>query len=218
LIRSRTAPADWIADSDFLLRAHALAARAHDGQRRATDQAPLIEHAVEVGYLLHATGFEERLVAAGLLHDAIERGRLTRDELRDEMDDQVCGLVLALTEDATIDSFEERKEALRDQVRTAGPGVVTIFAADKVSAVRGLASALDRSDESLEARLGTTVEGMTRHYEDCLRTIEIVDPDCPFIPALRAELAPLTMLSPSRPAYPRFREPLRGPGWAPVPD
>ena len=74
---------------------------------------------MEVGELLHGAGFDERLVAAGLLHDAVERGQLSEADLRAEMDAEICALVMALTEDATIESFERRKEALREQVRGA---------------------------------------------------------------------------------------------------
>ena len=42
-----------------------------------------------------AAGFDERLVAAGLLHDAVERGQSSEAELRTEMDDDICALVMA---------------------------------------------------------------------------------------------------------------------------
>ncbi len=181
----------WVAESELLVRAHALAAEAHGDQRRATDGTPFLEHVTEVGGLLQAAGFDERLVAAGLLHDAVERGTLAEDKLRTEMDDDVCALVLALTEDATIESFGNRKEALREQVGAAGARAVTIFAADKLSDIRGLARGVDRFGDSIEARIGTTVEAMTRHYEESVTTIESTEPDCVFVPALRAELKAL---------------------------
>jgi guanosine-3',5'-bis(diphosphate) 3'-pyrophosphohydrolase len=87
----------------LLVRAHALATDAHGGQRRPTDLAPFIERVMEVGDLLQAAGFDERLVAAGLLHHAVERGKLTEGKLRAEMDEDVCVLVLALTQDATVE-------------------------------------------------------------------------------------------------------------------
>ena len=143
---------------------------------------------MEVGELLHAAGFDERLVAAGLLHDAVERGQSSEADLRAEMDDDICALVMALTEDATIEPFDRRKEALREQVRGSGTRAVTIFAADKLSDIRGLARGVVRSEDAIEARMGTSVEAMTRHYEDSVRTIETTHPSCHFIPELRAEL------------------------------
>ena len=92
----------------------------------ATDRTLFIEHVVEVGDLLHAAGLDERLVAAGLLHDAVERGDLSQRRLRAQMDEDICGLVMALTEDAAVEPFGRRKEALREQVRSAGTRAVTI--------------------------------------------------------------------------------------------
>jgi (p)ppGpp synthase/HD superfamily hydrolase len=178
----------WIADSALLAKAHALAAEAHGDQRRATDRALFLEHVVEVGALLHEAGFDDDLVAAGLLHDAVERGTLGSDRLRDEMDDEISSLVLALTEDATISSFPERKEALRDQVRTAGPRAITIFAADKLSDIRGLRRGIDRHRDSIEARMGTTVDGMAAHYRESVDMIEAHEPRLAFTAELRVEL------------------------------
>jgi hypothetical protein len=181
----------WMADSDLLIRAHALAADAHGDERRATDCAPFLDHVTEVARLLHEAGFDEHLVAAGLLHDAVERGTLSEADLRDAMDDEISDLVLALTEDATIDSFADRKEALREQVKAAGAPAVTIFAADKLSDIRGLARGVERSDDSIEDRMGTTVGGMAGHYEESVAMIEDGAPGSPFIPVLRSALEDL---------------------------
>jgi (p)ppGpp synthase/HD superfamily hydrolase len=186
---------DWIARSELLSSAHALAAEAHRDQRRATDEAPFLDHVVEVGGLLHEAGFDERIVAAGVLHDAVERGTLSETGLREAMDDEICALVLALTEDATIDSFAERKAALREQVRAAGGRAVTIFAADKLSDVRGLRRGIDHHSGSIEARMGTSVEGMAGHYRESLAMIEESEPDSEFLAALRAELERLATIA-----------------------
>src|SRR5919197_2387554 len=125
------APPSWIAESRVLEHAYRLAASAHAGQHRPTDGTPFLDHAVEVATLLDQAGFDEELVTAGLLHDAVERGTLTEERLRIEMDDAVSFLVLSLTEDSSIESFSERKPALGEQVRASGSRAVTIFAADK---------------------------------------------------------------------------------------
>ena len=156
---------------------------------------------VEVGRLLHDAGFDQSIVAAGLLHDAVERGTLSEARLRDEMDDEISTLVLALTEDASIASFADRKHALRDQVRGAGSEAITIFAADKLSDIRGLRRGIDGHRDSIEARMGTTVEGMAGHYRESVAMIEESDPDQEFAVALREELEALSSLAvPAGPA------------------
>ncbi len=185
-----SAPA-WIADSQLLSRAYHLAASAHASQHRATDGAPFLDHVVEVATLLHEAGFDEELVTAGLLHDAVERGTLTAERLRREMGDAVSLLVLSLTEDSSIESFVERKAALREQVRVSGPRAITIFAADKLSDINGLRRGIDRFGDQIEARMGTTVEGMASHYRESVEMIEADRPRSTFVPELHTQLQEL---------------------------
>jgi (p)ppGpp synthase/HD superfamily hydrolase len=181
------APA-WVAGSALLRSAHSLAAEAHGDQRRATDGAPFLAHVVEVGELLQEAGFDENLVAAGLLHDSVERGTLSSSRLREAMNDTISSLVLALTEDASIASFEDRKQALRDQVRDAGSQAITIFAADKLSDIRGLRRGIAKFRGGIEARMGTSISGMARHYRESVAMIEESEPDSAFVMTLEAEL------------------------------
>lgn len=179
----------WIAESALLARAYALARAAHGTQRRPVDDRPFLDHATEVAGFLNEAGFDEALVAGGLLHDAVERGALGAEELRREMDEQVSSLVLALTEDAAIESFEERKAALRRQVRAAGGRALTVFAADKLSDIVGLRRGIRESDHrSVEARIGTSVGSVAAHYRESVKLIEAERPESAFLPALHAQI------------------------------
>ena len=184
-------PHPWIAESQVLACAYRLAASAHASQHRATDGAPFLDHVVEVATLLNEAGLDEELVTAGLLHDAVERGTLTEEGLRGEMGDAVSSLVLSLTEDASIESFDERKAALREQVRLAGTRAITIFAADKLSDINGLRRGIDRFGDEIETRMGTTIEGMASHYRESVEMIEANGPRSAFVPALHAQLEEL---------------------------
>ena len=179
---------EWISDSSLLTRAYALAEWAHGSQRRATDGRPFLDHVTEVGTLLHHAGFDEEVVASGLLHDAVERGTLTEDELRAEMGDEIAAVVLSLTEDATIESFADRKSALRKQVAAVGGRALTVFAADKFSDILGLRRGIETFGDSVEERMGTSVANMARHYRDSVEMIESGGAGSVFLPALLAEI------------------------------
>ena len=71
-----------------------------------------------------------------------------------------------------------------------------IFAADKLSDIRGLRRGIDRFSDSLEARIGTTVDGMAGHYRESVEMIEASHPDSTFVPTLLAELAELRQARP----------------------
>lgn len=141
--------------------------------------------------MLHRLEFDEELVAVGLLHDSVERGSLSEPELRDEMGDSIAWLVMVLSENPTIESFEERKAALRAQVAAAGMRSITVFAADKLSDIAGLRRGIDVSREAAEARMGTSVGSMADHYRDSVQMIAAVRPGSAFLSALRLELGRL---------------------------
>lgn len=179
---------EWISASDYLSDAFHLAARAHGSERRPSDGRLFLEHVSEVAGLLHRLEFDEELVAVGLLHDSVERGALGEPELRDEMGDSIAWLVMVLSEDPTIESFEARKAALRAQVATAGVRAVTVFAADKLSDIAGLRRGIEASPEAAEERMGTSIASMADHYRDSVRMIADVRPGSAFLSALRLEL------------------------------
>jgi hypothetical protein len=182
-----------------LERAYSLAESAHRSQSRPTDGRPFLDHAVEVATFLHEAAFDDELVAVGLLHDTVERGTLTEEELYVQMGDEIGTLVMTLSEDPTIESFEERKAALRDQVRAGGGLAVTVFAADKLSDIVGLRRGVQRyGDNVIQQRMGTTVGGMAGHYRESVELIESVRPGSAFLPALRVQLDRLAVEAPAQ--------------------
>jgi hypothetical protein len=192
------APPDWITESQLLERAYSLAESAHRSQTRPTDGRPFLTHAVEVATFLHDAAFDDELVAVGLLHDAVERGSLDEEELYAQMGDGIGSLVMTLSEDPTIDSFEERKAALRNQVRAGGGLAITVFAADKLSDIVGLRRGIQRyGDDVVQKRMGTTVTGMAGHYRESVELIESVRPGSAFLPALRVQLDRLAVEAPA---------------------
>jgi (p)ppGpp synthase/HD superfamily hydrolase len=153
----------------------AYARRRHAGQRRKADGAPFIEHPLEVAWLLYRAGAPDHVIAAGVLHDTIEKAGADVDELRARFGPRTAELVVAVSEDAGISTYARRKAALRAQVAAAGPEALMVFAADKVSKVR-------------ELRLGAKLpERRLTHYRRCLELLERLLSDSPLVSQLRAE-------------------------------
>jgi HD domain-containing protein len=196
-VHAGAAPPEWIRKSTRLADAYALADAAHGLQRRASDGHYFLEHVLEVADLLHRAGFDDELVAVGLLHDAVERGTLGERELRVRMGASITSLVLTLSEDSDLEPFERRKAGLRRQVQRGGSLAVTVYAADKLSDVRGLRRGIERYGDALvEQRLGTSIASMTAHYRESLEMIEAAYAGSVFVPALRVEMARLEAASP----------------------
>jgi (p)ppGpp synthase/HD superfamily hydrolase len=158
----------------------AYAEELHAGQRRKGDGAPFIEHPAEVAWLLYRAGAPDHVIAAGVLHDTIEKTGVDIVELQARFGVRTAELVAAVSEDAAIPTYARRKAALRDQVAAAGPEALMVFAADKVSKARELS--LERSPS--QRRL--------THYRRCLRLLEARLSDSPLVAQLRTELEHLT--------------------------
>jgi hypothetical protein len=187
-----------------MVDAYALAAAAHGERRRPSDGSYFLEHVVEVGRLLRDAGFDDELVAVGLLHDAVERGTLEEKELRERMGTAICAMVMTLSEDSRIASFDWRKAGLRRQVESAGGLALTVYAADKLSDIRGLHRGVAIYGDGLDGPLGTSVSSMTAHYRESVEMIESLRPGSVFLPALRMELGRLevdvqSLIDPDRP-------------------
>jgi (p)ppGpp synthase/HD superfamily hydrolase len=170
----------------------AFAEHHHAGQRRSTDGAPFIEHPLEVGELLFAAGTPDHVIAAGLLHDVLEKTEVTDAELRAQFGVRIARLVEAVSEDQSIRGYASRKAALRRQARAAGREAMMVFAADKVSKVRELRAAVasaalhhERVDPALVS------PRRLRHFRRCLEVLEERLGDWPLVHQLRRELTGL---------------------------
>ena len=162
----------------------------HHEQRRASDGASFMSHPEEVAALLYATGAADELMAAGLLHDAVELTPTSPAEIGDRFGPRVAELVGAVTEDSTARSYRQRKAALRRQAVGAGEEAAALFAADKLSKVREYRVQLARADRGGRPPR----QRQLNHYAASLLDLERVIPRHPLVTELRRELAPLTPL------------------------
>jgi (p)ppGpp synthase/HD superfamily hydrolase len=173
----------------LLVRAHSLAARAHAGQRQDADGSPYLEHVLEVAALLHDAGYSDEVVAAGLLHDVIEKSEITLFEVRARFGAHVASLVRAMTEPEEIEPFAIRKAVHRTQVMRAGHEAEALFAADKVANAMVLRAAIDRDgQDAVRERVGPLFDQKLDHYNATLRLLEQRDPAPPFLDSLGEEL------------------------------
>ena len=173
------------------------AASLHSGQRRESDRAAFVVHPLEVASLLYNAGAREEVIAAGILHDTVEDTPATGAQLRMRYGERVAELVVALTEDEEIEDYEERKRALREQVRAAGEDAQRIYAADKVTKVRELRARLG-SPEPPTGEERAMLDRRLRHYQASLDMLERDHDRDPLVRQLRFELEMLRELPPGR--------------------
>jgi len=130
-------------NSDLVLRAMALAERAHRGHER---KAPEDEYRpayflrlAEVGWMLQEAGMNDEVVAAGFLHDVMEDCDYSWPQLACEMEnDRVADLVQWVSEPEKGRAWEERNLSYRQRMAEAPAEALAISCADKISNLRAL--------------------------------------------------------------------------------
>lgn len=127
-------------------RAFLFAFQVHGGQMRK-DGKPYIAHPFSVAIELAENGADDELICAGLLHDTIEDGGVTPEELRREFGEEVLRLVLFDTEDKKL-SWKERKDATLLALKNCDRKCAMLVCADKLSNIKDVAKELEEEGES----------------------------------------------------------------------
>jgi (p)ppGpp synthase/HD superfamily hydrolase len=185
---SAMARTDFVERSPLTRDALLFADKRHAGQTRDLDDMPFVTHPVEVACLLHEAGYQDEVVAAGVLHDVLEDTDAERSDLESRFGNRVAELVEAVTDDPTIQDDAERKAALRRQVADAGECAAVVFAADKVSKAREMRVRVSRG------RFERADCGKFEHYEASLAMLSDLIPGHHFVDQLRMELEAMQAL------------------------
>jgi len=101
------------ADLAMIERAHAVAARAHEGQTRQSGE-PYITHPLAVAQILAELGIGPVTIAAALLHDTVEDTPYSLDQLREDFGAEIAMLVDGVTK---LDKVKYGDHAQAETVR-----------------------------------------------------------------------------------------------------
>jgi len=131
-----------------IARALALAATAHEKQRRKGNGTPYFVHPAEVAMLLIEEDAPQEVVVAGILHDLLEDTKVTPEEIREGFGGRVLELVTEVSEvinPVEKECWEARKERSIAKLPQMSQGALLITCADKLSNLRSI-----YQDEKLE--------------------------------------------------------------------
>ena len=133
--------------TNMVEKAFLFALKVHGGQTRK-DGKPYITHPFSVAMELAKNGANDELICAGLLHDTIEDGGVTPEELKREFGEEVLRLVLFDTENKEL-SWKERKDATLLALENCDRKCAMLICADKLSNIRDLAEGLEAEGEAV---------------------------------------------------------------------
>lgn len=135
--------------SPLVERAIAFAIRSHEGQeRKGQPGVPYVVHPIHVGLLLARHGERPAVVAAGILHDVVEDGEVTIEELARTFDREVAAIVAEVSEEKSR-PWEERKQHTIDAIASMSDGARAVTAADKVHNLADLRRLLAERGDSV---------------------------------------------------------------------
>jgi (p)ppGpp synthase/HD superfamily hydrolase len=180
----------FLRDLPLAQRAVELAVRLHAGQRRAADGASFVVHPLEVASLLDRAGYPDHVVAAAVLHDVLENTGEDVADLAERFGREVADLVAAVSDDPSIADEEARKRELRERVGRLGGYAAAVYAADKVSKVREIRTALAAGVPAEQ------LSGTLRRQRESLAMLEETIPGSRLVELLRFEIEALSELPP----------------------
>ena len=128
-------------DLKKLMHALEFASRKHKDQRRKdVDASPYINHPISLANILcnegHVTDID--VICGALLHDTVEDTDTTEEELEKEFDNTICDIVMAVTDDPTLNK-PQRKQAQIDHAAHVSDEAKLVKLADKISNLRDMA-------------------------------------------------------------------------------
>jgi HD domain len=135
-----------------------------------------------VAWLLRCNDRPDEVVAAGLLHDLVEKTSTTSAELHRLFGARIAQFVETVSDDQSIGDCEDRKRDLRARVAHADTDTAAIFAADKIAKVRELAllAPWQLHETNIRAKLA--------HYRASLEMLRRVAGTVALVDLLDAEL------------------------------
>jgi (p)ppGpp synthase/HD superfamily hydrolase len=117
-----------------------LALEAHGDQKRKEAPVPYIVHPVEVALIVAQHGFSDSVIAAALVHDVVEDTPKTLEDVKKELGEEVAALVAPVTHDDSL-SWEDKKRAYIETVRSTSDEAKAISVADKIANAKSLLAA-----------------------------------------------------------------------------
>jgi (p)ppGpp synthase/HD superfamily hydrolase len=162
--------------------------------RKGTD-IPYIVHAVHVSVILLRHGFDEDVVIAGLLHDVIEDCNVSPQQLETLFGAEVARLVEAVSEQKRIGdrerSWEERKTEAITHLRSGGPRVAALKAADTLHNIRSIIADLALVGPAVWQRFKRGPEQTLWYYREILSAVAASLGDHPIVVELARALSDL---------------------------
>jgi len=163
----------------LIARAMEYSALKHQGGTRKGGDIPYIVHPFEVAMILKENSFDDKVVAAGLLHDLLEDTEVSKADLKEEFGSEILALVLSASEKLKgreDRSWELRKKQTINYLKQEATFINKVIAcADKLSNARSILRDLEEESTDFWQRFSAPKEKQQWYYQslvDSLKELE----------------------------------------------
>jgi len=118
---------------------------------------------MEVMQILSANNCSEKTIVAGILHDTLEDTFTKPDEISEKFGQDILEIVKTESEDKSK-TWEERKQATIDHLRTASLETKLVCCADKLANIRSMASDKAAVGDHLWERFNASKDHIQWYY------------------------------------------------------
>ncbi len=146
------------------------ATKAHDGQRRKTDNVDMIFHPFTVGMLLQKSGMSEETVIAGILHDVVEDTKYTIEDIEKIFGTNVKNIVEEVTENKKLEWKERKKEAI-EKIKNASFEGKMVECADKINNLESLYDLLEEKGEDVWKSFNKPYQEQRWYYTEMYKAV-----------------------------------------------
>lgn len=146
------------------------ATKAHDGQRRKTDNVNMIFHPFTVGMILQRENMDEDTVIAGILHDVVEDTKYTIEDIENIFGKSVKDKISEVTENKALEWKERKKEAI-EKVRNASFEGKMIESADKINNLESLYDLLKEKGEDIWKKFNKPYPDQKWYYTEMYKAV-----------------------------------------------
>jgi (p)ppGpp synthase/HD superfamily hydrolase len=165
----------------LIQRAINRASQLHHDQKRRIGGLPYMVHPYSVGFILSHYTNDDRIIAAGLLHDVLEDvSGYTESDMTNEFGPEVVRIVKEVTEDKNPDdtpddnrlSWETRKTNYLANLQTDSYEGLMVCCADKIHNLQSMAEAYAELGDRLWSRFHATKEQILWFHQEIMATLK----------------------------------------------
>lgn len=160
----------------------------HAGQFRKGTNTSFITHPFAVSMILKHHGYQDEVVAAGLLHDVLEDTNTTENELRKRFGENVLNLVKAASEPDKTLPWEERKRKTIEELPFKTTNELAVIIADKLHNIYSIKADIDLVGDAVWDRFNRGIDEQFWYFTNILSALNEVSHEMPLVQKLDKEV------------------------------